>query len=374
MISLPLTGKDSITLRLSQLIGFIITFFIWLILTLLVLFIRPKEELKDEEEHFKTVQIVLADRPERTIDWDSLDTKPAELADEGSSAENPVVEEVSSNDPAPVVETVPVVESVPVMENIPPAVTKTEPVITQKVETKAEPVKTVTETQKTQATQPVVQNIPQNTTPVVPEAVKTEPKPTQTTKKPFSWDDFDDEPLVQQTSQKKVVTKQNEVTGSAATTTNSTQNTATSTNTNNKTNTTASSSSTTNSALANIENAKADGTGKDTSPQTSPAKSSTVTTGKISLSFTSGGARFATTSLSIELSDAAKKLLDQTVKIPITITIEPDGSVLRSNIIVPSSMVNSVVRTEIINAISKWHFDQADEQTTAKFNYNIIVQ
>lgn len=374
MISLPLTGKDSITLRLSQLIGFIITFFIWLILTLLVLFIRPKEELKDEEEHFKTVQIVLADRPERTIDWDSLDTKPAELADEGSSVESPVVEEVSSNDPAPAVETVPVVESVPVVENIPPAVTKTEPVITQKVETKAEPVKTVTETQKTQSTQPVVQNIPQNTTPVVPEAVKPETKPTQTTKKPFSWDDFDDEPLVQQTSQKKVVTKQNEVTGSAATTTNSTQNNATSTNTTNKTNTTTSSSSTTNSALANIENAKADGTGKDTSPQTSPAKSSTVTTGKISLSFTSGGARFATTSLSIELSDAAKKLLDQTVKIPITITIEPDGSVLRSNIIVPSSMVNSVVRTEIINAISKWHFDQADEQTTAKFNYNIIVQ
>ncbi|MCQ2587975.1 MAG: hypothetical protein MJ174_07660 [Treponema sp.] len=374
MISLPLTGKDSITLRLSQLIGFIITFFIWLILTLLVLFIRPKEELKDEEEHFKTVQIVLADRPERTIDWDSLDTKPAELADEGSSAENPVVEEVSSNDPAPAVETVPVVESVPVVENIPPAVTKTEPVITQKVERKAEPVKTVTETQKTQTNQPVVQNIPQNTTPVVPEAVKPETKPTQTTKKPFSWDDFDDEPLVQQTSQKKVVTAKNEVTGSAATTTNSTQNTATSTNTTNKTNTSTSSSSTTNSALANIENAKADGTGKDTSPQTSPAKSSTVTTGKISLSFTSGGARFATTSLSIELSDAAKKLLDQTVKIPITITIEPDGSVLRSNIIVPSSMVNSVVRTEIINAISKWHFDQADEQTTAKFNYNIIVQ
>lgn len=405
MIILPLFGKDSSTQRASMFISFLITSLIWLIFFVVVIYVRPKKK-EPEPEKFKTIQIHLADIPvpEQIVKEDSV-IKPEELASDGGEIESvqssletesmpatEVIETPVVDIPEPAPEPQPIIEQK--VETVKTEVPKQEPVITEPVKTevkKPEPVKTETvkpepvktEVPKVENPKPIQQStektetaVTQPVTPVVTKPVETKTQtPTKTpTKEEFDWSIFDDdEPLTPSTTTQKVVNTKNEVTGGTTAATSASTNTASSsssTTNKSKNNTT---SSGTSDALDKI--AKAEATASSTGEKTSetPAKQATVNTGSISLNF-DGGVRKASSTLSIPLSESAKKLIDQSVTLKISFTILPDGSVLRSTISVPSSMVSKVVRDEIIGAIAKWHFDSADNDTSASFNFNIVVK
>lgn len=355
MISLPLFGTDSSVQRSSAVVGLAVTFILWLIFFILVLFIRPFP--KEKTEKFKTVQIVLEDLPE-----------PEKIIE--TSGITPSENEALGAETSPVVETAQVV---PVKETVKESVKSPSKTQQKKApETKEIKSETVTsepvKTSEPSTAQPQVQ-----TQTAVPQPV-TQTKPAQPVKKEFDWSMFDDdEPEVQTSAPKKVASSsQSAIQGTAGTAATS-EAVKTSSSSTTPASSTKTASSSTSSSLSDIENAKVQNSSSGT--QTSgPVSQPQVKTGGIDLSFSDGGKRYATTALSISLSDSAKKLIEQSVTLTIKITIEPDGSILRNNIIVPSSVLNAQVRTEIINSISRWHFDSADSSTTASFKFNIILQ
>lgn len=370
MISLPLFGKDSITQRSSFIISLISTAAFWLVLLILAVFIQPSE--KQPEEKYKTVQIVLSDIPQKKVESENSIVKPEEIATESGAidsveiADIPVENEIQSPSPAPVDHTVaePKVEPVKTVESpkVESPKVETQKIETPKVETKVpESVKTETSPVKTES-------ISQNT--------QTTTNPIQQ-KKTFSWDDFDDdEPLQTTSTPKKVSTSNSGVSGTSATTSTektTSQTTSSTSTTNSKTDTTTSAATT--NKLNDIANATGTSdSGSSSTPAPAAPKNVTTNSNGINLNFTGGGVRKATSSLSIVLSDESKKYIEHSVSIPITITIEPDGTIIRTNIRFASSLVAAQVRSNIIAQISKWTFDPSDEATTATFNFNIIVK
>lgn len=355
MIALPMFGEDSPIQRSSMLVSVIVTCSFWIIFLVLVVVIKPKE--KPAEEKFKTVQIVLADLPPVEKKIQNSSPKPAETPDAGAQ-EIPVVEaavptpvQAAVKDPVPAVQKT----QTPVKQN-------SKPVETPKVDNL--PVVEVKD-------QPIVSK--PVTTPV-PEQKTSTPK---TEKPAFDWSMFDDDPApaAQTTTPKKVATTtQSAITGTAGTSASTTSSTTTSSSSTQKTNTPSTASSSTTNQIDAIAKANTGANTGATNTASTPAKTSSVSTGNITLNFNEGGVRSATTPLSIKLSSDAQKLIEQSVSIVIRISIETDGSILRPNILVPSSVLNSAVRNEIINQIMRWKFDSADTITTASFKFNIVVQ
>ena len=424
MIRLPLFGKDSSPHRTSFVISIIVTIVFWLGLLIGCFFINPN----NDDDKYETVQIILEstpieEKPEESADStgeenaanlsaneavvDEAVTEPVAETPVDNAVENPVTENVETlpvNEPVPVVEEV--AQKVPETKAEPKVETKPEPKPTPKQESKPEPkvepkqqekkpepkpVEKKPEPQKTVETKAAetkaVEKTPEKPVETVHydlvksneelmaeqlAAKKNKPKPT--------WEDmFGDDSDVETssstpaTTQQKVVTNQSSTSGGAATVTESQTQRQTSQaqkNTGNQ-----STSDSTSEAIKKIGNTPSGQTSDGNKDDSSKSKPSTTSAGKgINITMADGSKRAIREpeKPEITLSKQAQQAVESNVTVIVSFTVQSNVFVSRSSIkFTPASVLAQIIQNEIIEQVSKWVFDPADNPGTASFEYTI---
>lgn len=393
MLKQPLFGQDSSPHRTSFFISLLSTFVFWVLFTVMAIFVK----IDAPSPQFKTVQIVL-DSPlplEQTEEAESEFTNETEnavaeseaVAEEIVAEASPVIEES-----LPVVETVepvvdipePKVEPTPIVEAPKPLVEKPAPVIEKPAPAKKEPVKEVPKVEKTE-TKPV------ETTPAVTDESKkvdyalqksvddlwkqqvdnTKPKAN------VEWDDslFDDDSSSTEkttSSDSKKVTTSSSTAGSAANTASQESARQTSNSDSAKKSSTSASQSTSSDLdkIAKAESKSGSGTKTDISVKTSKDGS-----GKVMMEMADGSKRALIIPEKPELylsEKAARSLPVLEVTYIIEFKVVQKGNVPRTEIkITPEAQLTESIRAEIIDQLSKWVFEEAEFDGTAKFKYTI---
>lgn len=418
MIKLPLFGKDSSPHRTSFVISIIITIILWIGLLIGCFFINPN----NDNEKYETVQIILEstpieEKPEESADStgdenaanvsaneavvDEAATEPVAETPVETPADNPIenpvtenVEALPVNEPQPVVEEV--VQKAPEPKPEPKVEPKPEPKPTPKQETtkpepkpKVEPKPEPKPAPKQETPKPVEKK-PEPEKPVETvhydlvksneelmaeqlAAKKNKPKPT--------WEDiFGDDSDAETssstpaTTQQKVVANQSSTSGGAATVTESQtqrQTSQTQKNTGNQ-----STSDSTSEAIKKIGNTPSgqttDGNKTDDSAKNKPSTSSSGSGINITMADGSKRAIREPEKPEIALSKQAQQAVESNVTVIVSFTVQSNGFVSRSSIkFTPASVLAQIIQTEIIEQVSKWVFDPADNPGTASFEYTI---
>ena len=74
----------------------------------------------------------------------------------------------------------------------------------------------------------------------------------------------------------------------------------------------------------------------------------------------------------ISLSRQAQQAVESNVTVIVSFTVQSNGFVSRSSIkFTPASVLAQIIQNEIIEQVSKWVFDPADNPGTASFEYTI---
>lgn len=397
MLKQPLFGQDSSPHRTSFFISLLSTFVFWVLFTVMAIFVK----IDAPSPQFKTVQIVL-DSPlplEQTEEVESEFTNETENAVLESAAvveENIIEDNVVEASPVieeslPLVETVepvvdipePKVEPTPIVEAPKPLVEKPAPVIEKPAPAKKEPVKEVPKVEKTE-TKPV------ETTPVVTDESKKvdyalqksveelmeEQMANKKTRQNVDWDAMfgDDSPSTEKTtsSDSKKVTTSSSTAGSAANTTSQESARQTSNSDSAKKSSTSASQSTSSDLdkIAKAESKSGSGTKTDIAAKTSKDGS-----GKVMMEMADGSKRALIIPEKPELylsEKAARSLPVLEVTYTIEFKVVQKGNVPRTEIkITPEAQLTESIRAEIIDQLSKWVFEEAEFDGTAKFKYTI---
>lgn len=391
MIKLPLFGKDSSPHRTSFVISIIITIILWIGLLIGCFFINPN----NDNEKYETVQIILEstpieEKPEESADStgdenvanvsaneavvDEAATEPVAETPVENAVENPVTENVESfpvNEAQPLVEEV--AQKVPETKAEPKVEPKPEPKPAPKQET-PKPVEKKPEPEKPVET--VHYDLVKSNEELMAEqlaAKKNKPKPT--------WEDMfgddsdaDTSSSTPATTQQKVVTNQSTTSGGAATVTETQtqrQTSQTQKNTGNQ-----STSDSTSEAIKKIGNTPSgqttDGNRTDDSARNKPGTSSSGSGINITMADGSKRAIREPEKPEISLSRQAQQAVESNVNVIVSFTVQSNGFVSRSSIkFTPASVLAQIIQNEIIEQVSKWVFDPADNPGTANFEYTI---
>lgn len=392
---IPLFGQDSSPQHTSNILALIGTFTFWLFFLICMIFIKQKPQ----KPKFKEIQIVLSQ------DFTTQKTTPTKEEKSENQKEPSKMQETQKNEEIvkPVQNEVPQIETSQVTETVTKA-----PEIKNAVPNKTEP-KTV---QKTQAeSKPAKQTAPENTTPKT--APITESKPVQKTESvqnvepveyaksveelmaeqmnskkktnDFNWDMFEDDMnednqdnVYTQFQNNSVETQKSTFSGEAGVAAEQNVSSIKSETVQKEKNaSTQKTSNSTANALAKISNTSFKGKVENGIIGQTEVQTETNQDGHVKLKMSNGNTRalLEPTQPVINLSQNAASTIDGSRTVKIRFKVVESGNVPQNEIqITPASILTEIVKSEIIEQISRWRFEAANYIAFAEFDYKIVKQ
>ncbi len=393
---IPLFGKDSSPQNTSNILALIGTLAFWLIFFIFMIVIKPKPQ----KPKFKEIQIVLPQdfsTQKNTAKKEEKSENQKEPSKMQETQKNEVIEKPVQNE-VPQIETSQVTETVtkvPETKNAVP--NKTEPKTVQKTQTESKPAEQkapeiikpktapITESKPVQKTESV-----QNAEPVeYAKSVEEHMAEQMNSKKKtndFNWDMFEDD-LQEENSQDYVQTQKTKnpvqtqassFSGEAGVAAEQNVSSIKSESVQKEKNvSTQKTSSSTANALDKISNTsfKAN-TSSGISGQTE-VQTEINQDGHVKLKMSNGNTRALLEPLQpvINLSQNAAATIDGSRTVKIRFKVVESGNVPQNEIqITPASILTEIVKSEIIEQISRWRFEAADYVAFAEFDYKIVKQ
>ena len=392
---IPLFGQDSSPQHTSNILALIGTLTFWLFFLICMIFIKPKPQ----KPKFKEIQIVLSQ------DFTTQKTTPTKEDKSENQKESSKMQETQKTEEIvkPVQNEVPQIETSQVTETVTKA-----PETKNTVPNKTEP-KTV---QKTQAeSKPAKQKAPENTTPKT--APITESKPVQKTESvqnaepveyaksveelmaeqmnskkktnDFNWDMFEDDMnednqdnVYTQFQNNSVETQKSTFSGEAGVAAEQNVSSIKSETVQKEKNaSTQKTSSSTANALAKISNTSFKGKVENGIIGQTEVQTETNQDGHVKLKMSNGDTRalLEPTQPVINLSQNAASTIDGSRTVKIRFKVVESGNVPQNEIqITPASILTEIVKSEIIEQISRWRFEAANYIAFAEFDYKIVKQ
>ena len=392
---IPLFGQDSSPQHTSNILALIGTLTFWLFFLICMIFIKPKPQ----KPKFKEIQIVLSQ------DFTTQKTTPTKEDKSENQKESSKMQETQKTEEIvkPVQNEVPQIETSQVTETVTKA-----PETKNAVPNKTEP-KTV---QKTQAeSKPAEQKAPENTKPKT--APITESKPVQKTESvqnaepveyaksveelmaeqmnskkktnDFNWDMFEDDMnednqdnVYTQFQNNSVETQKSTFSGEAGVAAEQNVSSIKSETVQKEKNaSTQKTSNSTANALAKISNTSFKGKVENGIIGQTEVQTETNQDGHVKLKMSNGNTRalLEPTQPVINLSQNAASTIDGSRIVKIRFKVVESGNVPQNEIqITPASILTEIVKSEIIEQISKWRFEAADYIAFAEFDYKIVKQ
>lgn len=393
---IPLFGQDSSPQHTSNILALIGTLAFWLIFFIFMIVIKPKPQ----KPKFKEIQIVLPQNfstQKNTAKKEENSENQKEPSKMQEAQKNEVIEKPVQNE-VPQIETSQVTETVtkaPQTQNAVPK--KTEQKSVQKTQTESKPEKQkAPEITKTK-TAPITESKPvqkiesvQNAEPVeYAKSVEERMAEQMNSKKKtndFNWDMFEDD-LQEENSQDYVQTQKTKnpvqtqassFSGKAGVAAKQNVSSIKSESVQKEKNaSTQKTSSSTANALAKISNTsfKAN-TSSGISGQTE-VQTEINQDGHVKLKMSNGNTRALLEPLQpvINLSQNAAATIDGSRTVKIRFKVVESGNVPQNEIqITPASILTEIVKSEIIEQISRWRFEAADYVAFAEFDYKIVKQ
>lgn len=392
---IPLFGQDSSPQHTSNILALIGTLTFWLFFLICMIFIKQKPQ----KPKFKEIQIVLSQ------DFTTQKTTPTKEEKSENQKEPSKMQETQKNEEIvkPVQNEVPQIETSQVTETVTKA-----PETKNAVPNKTEP-KTV---QKTQAeSKPAEQKAPENTKPKT--APITESKPVQKTESvqnaepveyaksveelmaeqmnskkktnDFNWDMFEDDMnednqdnVYTQFQNNSVETQKSTFSGEAGVAAEQNVSSIKSETVQKEKNaSTQKTSSSTANALAKISNTSFKGKVENGIIGQTEVQTETNQDGHVKLKMSNGDTRalLEPTQPVINLSQNAASTIDGSRTVKIRFKVVESGNVPQNEIqITPASILTEIVKSEIIEQISRWRFEAANYIAFAEFDYKIVKQ
>ena len=392
---IPLFGKDSSPQHTSNILALIGTLTFWLFFLICMIFIKPKPQ----KPKFKEIQIVLSQ------DFTTQKTTPTKEDKSENQKESSKMQETQKTEEIeqPVQNEVPQIETSQVTETVTKA-----PETKNVVPNKTEP-KTV---QKTQAeSKPAEQKAPENTKPKT--APITESKPVQKTESvqnvepveyaksveelmaeqmnskkktnDFNWDMFEDDMnednqdnVYTQFQNNSVETQKSTFSGEAGVAAEQNVSSIKSETVQKEKNaSTQKTSSSTANALDKISNTSFKGKVENGIIGQTEVQTETNQDGHVKLKMSNGNTRalLEPTQPVINLSQNAASTIDGSRTVKIRFKVVESGNVPQNEIqITPASILTEIVKSEIIEQISRWRFEAANYIAFAEFDYKIVKQ
>ena len=367
----------------SKNFSFILTVFIWLVIFISLVVIKPTQK----ETKYKEIQIVL-DSVKKIEKKENLTTEKKDTLAKNQK-EN---QQVAKTEPKENKEKIEQKVETPVP-----------PVEKQKVEPKKEvqnkivekiPEKKVAEKQKEvkkPAAKPVekkVESKPAEKPAPIKEVSKTEPViyakrvedlmeeqfEEKKSVEDFDWDSMfedDSDSDTNTSSETKKITTKNTTTGTAGSVSES-QNAVVSSTTKSN-NTSQKVSESTSGKLSQISNAEF--VGKSNISEKTSVETSVGSNGKVSVKMQNGQSRvlLRPSEPKIYISEEGAKLIEGSVTVVINFTVLESGTVPSGEIsITPASLLPSTVRNEIVSQLSKWRFEADDFAALARLEFSIV--
>ena len=392
---IPLFGQDSSPQHTSNILALIGTLTFWLFFLICMIFIKQKPQ----KPKFKEIQIVLSQ------DFTTQKTTPTKEDKSENQKESSKMQETQKTEEIvqPVQNEVPQIETSQVTETVTKA-----PETKNTVPNKTEP-KTV---QKTQAeSKPAKQKAPENTKPKT--APITESKPVQKTESvqnaepveyaksveelmaeqmnskkktnDFNWDMFEDDMnednqdnVYTQFQNNSVETQKSTFSGEAGVAAEQNVSSIKSETVQKEKNaSTQKTSNSTANALAKISNTSFKGKVENGIIGQTEVQTETNQDGHVKLKMSNGDTRalLEPTQPVINLSQNAASTIDGSRTVKIRFKVVESGNVPQNEIqITPASILTEIVKSEIIEQISRWRFEAADYIAFAEFDYKIVKQ
>lgn len=367
----------------SKNFSFILTVFIWLVIFISFLVIKPTQK----EPKYKEIQIVL-DSVKKIEKKENLTTEKKDTLAKNQK-EN---QQVAKTEPKENKENIEQKVETPVL-----------PVEKQKVEPKKEVqnkiVEKVSENKvaekqkevKKPAAKPVekkVESKPAEKPAPIKEVSKTEPVKyaksvedlmeeqfeEKKSVEDFDWDSMfedDSDSDSNTSSETKKITTKNTTTGTAGSVSES-QNAVVSSTTKSN-NTSQKVSESTSGKLSQISNAEF--VGKSNISEKTSVETSVGSNGKVSVKMQNGQSRvlLSPSEPKIYISEEGAKLIEGSVTVVINFTVLESGTVPSGEIsITPASLLPSTVRNEIVSQLSKWRFEADDFAALARLEFSIV--
>ena len=392
---IPLFGQDSSPQHTSNILALIGTLTFWLFFLICMIFIKQKPQ----KPKFKEIQIVLSQ------DFTTQKTTPTKEDKSENQKESSKMQETQKTEEIvkPVQNEVPQIETSQVTETVTKA-----PETKNAVPNKTEP-KTV---QKTQAeSKPAEQKAPENTKPKT--APITESKPVQKTESvqnaepveyaksveelmaeqmnskkktnDFNWDMFEDDMnednqdnVYTQFQNNSVETQKSTFSGEAGVAAEQNVSSIKSETVQKEKNaSTQKTSNSTANALAKISNTSFKGKVENGIIGQTEVQTETNQDGHVKLKMSNGNTRalLEPTQPVINLSQNAASTIDGSRTVKIRFKVVESGNVPQNEIqITPASILTEIVKSEIIEQISRWRFEAANYIAFAEFDYKIVKQ
>lgn len=393
---IPLFGKDSSPQHTSNILALIVTLAFWLIFFIFMIVIKPKPQ----KPKFKEIQIVLSQNFSSQKNTAKKEEKsenqkePSKMqeAQKNEVIEKPVQNEVPQNQTPQVTETV---TKAPETKNAVP--NNTEPKTVQKTQAESKPAEQKAPEVTKPKTAPITESKPvpktesvQNAEPVEyaksVEELMAEQMTSKKKKKEFDWDMFEDDlqeeniqDYVQtQKTKNPVQTQTSSFSGVAGVAADQNVSSIKSESVQKGKNaSTQKTSSSTANALAKISNTSfKTNTSSGISGQTE-VQTEINQDGHVKLKMSNGNTRALLEPLQpvINLSQNAAATIDGSRTVEIRFKVVESGNVPQNEIqITPASILTEIVKSEIIEQISRWRFEAADYVAFAEFDYKIVKQ
>ena len=392
---IPLFGQDSSPQHTSNILALIGTLTFWLFFLICMIFIKQKPQ----KPKFKEIQIVLSQ------DFTTQKTTPTKEDKSENQKESSKMQETQKTEEIekPVQNEVQQIQTPQVTETVTKA-----PEIKNAVPNNTEP-KTV---QKTQAeSKPAEQKAPENTKPKT--APITESKPVQKTESvqnaepveyaksveelmaeqmnskkktnDFNWDMFEDDMnednqdnVYTQFQNNSVETQKSTFSGEAGVAAEQNVSSIKSETVQKEKNaSTQKTSNSTANALAKISNTSFKGKVENGIIGQTEVQTETNQDGHVKLKMSNGDTRalLEPTQPVINLSQNAASTIDGSRTVKIRFKVVESGNVPQNEIqITPASILTEIVKSEIIEQISRWRFEAANYIAFAEFDYKIVKQ
>lgn len=392
---IPLFGQDSSPQHTSNILALIGTLAFWLFFLICMIFIKQKPQ----KPKFKEIQIVLSQdfttqKTTPTKEDKSENQKESSKMQETQKTEEivqPVQNEVSQIETSQVTETV---TKAPETKNAVP--NKTEPKTVQKTQAESKPSEQkapentkpkpapITESKPVQKTESV-----QNAEPVEyaksVEELMAEQMNSKKKTNDFNWDMFEDDMnednqdnVYTQFQNNSVETQKSTFSGEAGVAAEQNVSSIKSETVQKEKNaSTQKTSSSTANALAKISNTSFKGKVENGIVGQTEVQTETYQDGHVKLKMSNGDTRalLEPTQPVINLSQNAASTIDGSRTVKIRFKVVESGNVPQNEIqITPASILTEIVKSEIIEQISRWRFEAADYIAFAEFDYKIVKQ
>ena len=392
---IPLFGQDSSPQHTSNILALIGTLTFWLFFLICMIFIKPKPQ----KPKFKEIQIVLSQ------DFTTQKTTPTKEDKSENQKESSKMQETQKTEEIvqPVQNEVPQIETSQVTETVTKAPetknavpNNTEPKTVQKTQAESKPAEQKAPEVTKPKTAPITESKPvpktesvQNAEPVEyaksVEELMAEQMNSKKKTNDFNWDMFEDDMnednqdnVYTQFQNNSVETQKSTVSGEAGVAAEQNVSSIKSETVQKEKNaSTQKTSNSTANALAKISNTSFKGKVENGIIGQTEVQTETNQDGHVKLKMSNGDTRalLEPTQPVINLSQNAASTIDGSRTVKIRFKVVESGNVPQNEIqITPASILTEIVKSEIIEQISRWRFEAADYIAFAEFDYKIVKQ